>query len=301
MKHIAHLSGLLGFVLVSSICGAQVLKPNPAAAKIAQATDVAALHSQALHGKLTPDEKFFTSSALRMCASLRGYDPTNGRGTRPPLPSSDNLAPGPQRDAAVALRKSCVWLNQPPDELIAEAERLKSEAARDRSMPAIGESLADMALKGQVTKAADLALEVLESRDAEAILSLQRYLYADSAHARMREFPAPDPALFKEAWFSFACDNGAECGPDSSVARGYCAFQSRCEAPFYRAERPAFRLTPKQQQELRATYRHFLEDVFAKRQWDRLGIRATRYPAVESTNQYPAHPNRCPPSRSTCS
>lgn len=291
MKRFAPLSGLLCLALAAPLFAAPLLTPNPAAAKIAQASDMAALHSEALHGKLTPDEKFFTSSALRMCAGLRGYDPTNGRGTRPPLPASETMAPGAQRDMAVALRKSCVWLNQPPNELVAEANRLKSEAARDGSFPAIGDSLADMALKGQVTKAADLALEVLESRDAEAILSLKRYLYADDAHARMREFRSLDPSLFAEAWFAFACDNGAQCGPGSLAARGYCAFQGRCEIPFYR-ERPAFRLKPGEEQQLRDTYRRFLEDVFAKRQWDRLGIRATRYPGVEGTNRIPAHGNR---------
>ena len=291
MKRLAPLSGLPWLVLAASICQAQVLTPNPAAAKIARASDMAALHSEALHGKLSPDEKFFTSAALRMCAGLRGYDPTNGRGTRPPLPPSEDMAPGTQRDTAVALRKSCVWLNQPPDELIAEANRLKGEAVRDRSIPAIGDSLADMALKGQVTKAADLALEVLESRDAEAILALKRYLYADEAHARMREFQTLDPSLFAEAWFAFACDNGADCGPGSLAARGYCAFQGRCEAPFYR-ERPAYKLKPGEEQKLRETYRKFLEDVFAKRQWDRLGIRASRYPGVESVNRIAPHGNR---------
>jgi len=291
MRRFSHLAGLFCLALAAPICAAPLLKPNPAAAKIAQASDMAALHSEALHGKLTPDEKFFTSSALRTCAGLRGYDPTNGRGARPPLPPPENMAPGTQRDMAIALRKSCVWLTQPPNELIAEADRLKSEAFRDRSIPAIGDSLADMAIKGQVTKAADLALEVLESRDAEAILSLKRYLFADEAHSRMREFRTLDPSLFAEAWFAFACDNGAECGPSSLVARAYCAFQGRCEAPFYR-ERPAYRLKPEEEQKLRETYRKFLEDVFAKRQWDRLGIRASRYPGVESVNRIPPHGNR---------
>lgn len=287
MRRISHLVGLFCLAFAGAIPAAPLLKPNPAAAKMAQATDFAELHSQALHGKLTPDEKFFASSVLRTCASLRGYDPTNGRGTRPPLPSPDNMAPGPQREAAVALRKSCVWLNQPPNEMIAEAERLKNEAVRDHSIPAIGDSVADMALKGQVTKAADLAIEVLESRDAEAIFSLQRYLFADDAHARMREFRSLDPPLYAEAWLAFACDNGADCGPDSLRARGYCAFQGRCEGPFYRAPRAAFPLKPGEEEKLRETYRKFLEDVFAKRQWDRLGIRATRYPGVESVNRMP--------------
>ena len=287
MKRFFLFVGTACLALGGPLYAAPLLRPNPAAAKIARAADIAELHSQALHGKLTPDEKFFTSSALRTCASLRGYDPTNGRGTRRPLPPSDDMAPGPQRDTAVALRKSCVWLNQPPNELIAEADRLRKEAARDGSIPALSASLTGMVLSGQVTKAADLAIDILESRDAEAVMDLTHYMYADSAHGRMRDFPTPDPALYREAWLKFACDNGADCGPESSVARGWCAFQGRCEAPFYRAEGPAFKLTPKEQMELPDIYRRFLEDVFAKRQWDRLGIRATRYPGVESTYQRP--------------
>ena len=286
MKRFSLLAGVACLALGGPLYAAQLLKPNPAAAKIARATDIAELYSQALHGKLTPDEKFFTSSALRACADLRGYDPTNGRGIHRPLPPSDDMAPGAQRDAAVALRKSCVWLNQSPNELVAEADRLRDEAVRAGSIPALGYSLVGMA-RVQPRKAADLSIDVLESRDAEAVMNLIYYLFADQAHGRMRDYPTADPALYREAWLKFACDNGADCGPDSFPARGWCAFQGRCEAPFYRAERPSFKLTPKEQKELPDSYRRFLEDVFAKRQWDRLGIRATRYPGVENIYQRP--------------
>jgi hypothetical protein len=284
VKHPLRLACLLSFLLACGLCAAQVLKPNPAQRKVADAPDIAQLHSQILRGSLTPDERYFVAEAMRHCAVLRGFDPL-GRPNRPPRFVPEQMPAGPQRDVLMATLKSCVWFTQSPSELAAEADRVKADAVRAGSVPALGRSLNDMVMAGQSRKAADLALDVLESRDAEAIANLITYMYADEAHSRMRDDPTPDPRLFSEAWESFACANGADCGRGSFRGQGRCLYHARCAEATYEDYLRAIH-TPAELARI-SKYRAFIEDVFAKRQWDRLGIRATRYPTVEGTNQRP--------------
>lgn len=96
---------------------------------------------------------------------------------------------------------------------------------------------------------------------------------------------------------SVACRGGTPCGPGSPwqkqlcIGRGHCEWTSHEE--FVRATFSAKELAEY------TRLREFIVDVLRTRQWDRLGIRARRYPGIEQVNRTPPQHQRYPAERPT--
>jgi len=266
----------------SAIAAEPQFKANPAVRKIVEAPDLAAVHDQALRNKVTPDERYFLSEEMRECAYWRGAK-KHFKDNRTVTHDPATMKPGKSRDAALLVRKRCAYLTLGAEAMLAEADRLRSEAIRDKSIPALGGSLPELS-KTNPRKAADDAITVLESGDAEAIRALFLYIRWDHAWTRMKDDVYANVGYLESAWEIYFCTRGADCGAGSRNWREGCLFGTRCEdTPFSEKE---FRATSRLKDDPRIdTYLLLIDDIFRRRQWDRLGIRAARYPWVENMNQ----------------
>jgi hypothetical protein len=263
------------------------IQPNLAMRRVSEAPDLAPLYDLALKGKLSADEKLYLGQQLRDCAAWRGagHHPNDRRST---TFDPANMTPGKRRDAAIAVRKRCTQLVIATSELVAESGRLQAEALRERSMIAIAMSLPNL-VKTNHLKAADLAIEVLESGNANAVRNLILYLNADEAFARMRDDPYVYMKSWGPAWETHICAHGADCAASPYELNNLCIFWDRCEGSS-NLETQLAALSAKDRKEV-DRYVKLIDDIFSRKQWDRLGIRASRYPWVEKTNSLPPRPH----------
>lgn len=259
--------------------------PNLALRRVVEAPDLGKLHDLALRKRLSPDERFFLADELRECAGWRGV--ALSRAHNPSVSHDpEKMAPGKSRDAVIAARKRCAWLTMSGPDLLVESVRLRAEALREKSVPALAESLPRVT-KTDYRKAADLAIEVLESGDAEAIRLLTGYINVDEAFGRMKDDPYIEVRYFRQAWDLYQCSQGADCAAGSRAHRGMCIYQGICD------ERPLGQLLRASMSAMEwakvEKYQALIEDIFKRREWGRFGFRASRYPWVENVNKMPAY------------
>jgi hypothetical protein len=120
---------------------------------------------------------------------------------------------------------------------------------------------------------------VLESGDADAIKQLVWYIGAEDAFARMKDDPYINLGIYRDAWAAYFCSQGANCGPGSRDRIYQCLFVACDDAP---AERF---LAAKYAGKDLATFERYVAligDIYARRQWDRFGIRAARSPWIKN-------------------